>query len=296
MLAANRRKIDVGDTVYYVLVYLFIIVVCIVMLYPFIYIISVSISDTGAVSRNEVLLWPKGFNLSAYEAVLNYKGIMVAYANTIFYTVVGTLLSLTLTTFAAYPLSRKDWKFRNIASFVVAIPLWFGGGMIPFYMVMRDLHLLNSRLGILLYAALSTFYIIIVRTYFESLPKELEESAKIDGASDIRVFFQIVLPLSKPVLAAIGLYYAVGKWNSFFWEMIMLNKESLMPVQVMLVRIIRDSSFDKEMEQALIHNAGVLPITIQYAAIVITALPIIMAYPFLQKYFVKGVMIGAVKS
>ncbi|MGV2643682.1 ABC transporter permease subunit, partial [Clostridium perfringens] len=162
--------------------------------------------------------------------------------------------------------------------------------------VMRDLHLLNSRMGILLYAAISTFYIIIVRTYFESLPKEIEESAKIDGASDIRIFLQMALPLSKPVLAAIGLYYAVGKWNSFFWELILLSKEQFMPVQVLLVRIIRDSSFDKEMEKALVQSSGVLPITIQYAAIVITALPIIMAYPFLQKYFVKGGMIGAVKS
>lgn len=291
-----KRRIDVSDAVYFTLVYLFIIVTCIVMLYPFIYIISVSISSTDSVMRNEVFLWPEGFNLSAYKTVFNYKGIMIAYGNTIFYTVVGTLLSLILTTLAAYPLSRKNWKMRNFAAIFIAVPLWFGGGMIPFYMMMRDLHLLNSRLGILLYAAISTFYIIIVRTYFESLPKEVEESAKIDGASDARVFLQIALPLSKPVLAAIGLYYAVGKWNSFFWEMILLTKQSLLPVQVMLVRIIRDSSFDKEMEQALVQNAGVLPITIQYAAIVITALPIIMAYPFLQKYFVKGVMIGAIKS
>nr|WP_251035994.1 carbohydrate ABC transporter permease [Paenibacillus sp. ISL-20] len=222
--------------------------------------------------------------------------MIVAYGNTIYYTVVGTFLSLLLTTLAAYPLSRKNWKLRNFAAIFLAIPLWFGGGMIPFYMVMRDLHLLNSRMGILLYAAISTFYIIIVRTYFESLPKEIEESAKIDGASDIRIFLQMALPLSKPVLAAIGLYYAVGKWNSFFWELILLSKEKFMPVQVLLVRIIRDSSFDKEMEKALVQSSGVLPITIQYAAIVVTALPIIMAYPFLQKYFVKGVMIGAVKS
>ncbi|KKO51060.1 carbohydrate ABC transporter permease [Paenibacillus sp. DMB20] len=292
----TKKRVDAGDALYFAFIYLFIIVTCIVMLYPFIYIISVSISDTDSVMRNEVLLWPKGINLSAYETVLNYKGMIMAYGNTIFYTVAGTFLSLLLTTLAAYPLSRKNWKLRNFAAIFLAIPLWFGGGMIPFYMVMRDLHLLNSRMGILLYAAISTFYIIIVRTYFESLPKEIEESAKIDGASDIRIFLQMALPLSKPVLAAIGLYYAVGKWNSFFWELILLSKEQLMPVQVLLVRIIRDSSFDKELEKALVQSSGVLPITIQYAAIVITALPIIMAYPFLQKYFVKGVMIGAVKS
>jgi putative aldouronate transport system permease protein len=289
-------RINWGDFLFNFVIYSVLIIVCIVTLYPFLYVFSLSISEIGSVSRNEVYLLPKGFNLAAYSTVISYKGIWTAYANTIFYTVAGTLISLLLTVLGAYPLARKDWKFRNTATVFLAITLWFGGGMIPFYLVMKDLHLLNTRLAILLYAALSTFYIIIVRTYFESLPRELEESAKIDGASDIRILFQIVLPLSKPVLAAIGLYYAIGKWNSFFWEMILLNKESLLPVQALLVRIIRDSSFDNELEKALSHNVEVLPLTIQYAAIMITSLPIILAYPFLQKYFVKGVMIGAIKS
>ncbi|MCR8641318.1 carbohydrate ABC transporter permease [Paenibacillus sp. N1-5-1-14] len=295
-MTKTLKKLGNGDTWFSLLVYVIIISMCVVTLYPFLYIISVSISQTDSVTRNEVLLFPKGFNLAAYETVLSYKGIMIAYANTIFYTVVGTLFSLMLTVLAAYPLSRKDWKLRHFASIFIIITLWFGGGMIPFYLVIKELHLLNTRASIILYAAISTFYIIIVRSYFESLPKEMEESAKMDGASDIRIFFQIVLPLSKPVLAAIGLYYAIGKWNSFFWEMILLNKEDLLPVQALLVRIIREGSFDKEMERALVQHASVLPITIQYAAIIITSLPIIALYPFLQKYFVKGVMIGAVKS
>ncbi|UKS25697.1 carbohydrate ABC transporter permease [Paenibacillus sp. HWE-109] len=292
----EKRKLDSGDLLFSTIIYVLIILICVVTVYPFIYVISLSISNTSNVMHNDVLLLPKGFNLAAYKAVLSYNGIFVAYANTLFYTIFGTLLSLLLTAFAAYPLSRKEWKFRNVATIFLAITLWFGGGMIPFYLMMKDMHLLNSRLGVLLYAAISTFYIIVMRTYFSSLPKELDESAKIDGASDIRIFFQIVIPLSKPVLAAIGLYYAIDKWNSFFWEMILLNKDSMLPVQALLVRIIRDSSFDKEMQTALTHNVEVLPITIQYAAIIVTSLPIILAYPFLQKYFVKGVMIGAIKS
>ncbi|MCP1308045.1 carbohydrate ABC transporter permease [Paenibacillus tyrfis] len=291
-----KSRVEAGDRLFSLIVYAFIILVCIVTLYPFIYVVSLSVSNIGSVMRNEVLLLPKGLNWAAYQTVLTYKGIFVAYGNTLFYTVCGTLLSLGLTTTAAYPLTRKDWKFRGIATGFLAITLWFGGGMIPFYLVMKNLHLLDSRVGVLLYAAVSTFYIIIVRSYFDSIPKELLESAKIDGANDLRIFAGIVLPLSKPVLAAIGLYYAIGKWNSFFWEMILLNRESLLPVQALLVRIIRDSSFDKEMQLALTSDSGVLPITIQYAAVVVTSAPIIFIYPFLQRHFVKGVMIGAIKS
>ncbi|GFZ82766.1 sugar ABC transporter permease [Paenibacillus marchantiophytorum] len=291
-----NSKVDISDRFFSLAIYACIVLICIVTLYPFVYVISLSISNIGSVMRNEVLLFPKGLNLAAYKTVLTYKGIFIAYGNTLFYTVGGTLLSLLLTTTAAYPLTRKDWKFRGIATAFLAVTLWFGGGMIPFYLVMKNLHLLDSRIGILLYAAVSTFYIIIVRTYFDSIPNELVESAKIDGANDLRIFAGIILPLSKPVLAAIGLYYAISKWNSFFWEMILLNRDSLLPVQALLVRIIRDSSFDKEMQLAITSDTGVLPITIQYAAIVITSAPIILIYPFLQKHFVKGVMIGAIKS
>lgn len=270
--------------------------VCIITLYPFIYVVSVSVSQTSSVIANEITLLPRGFNLAAYETVFNYRGIWVAYANTLFYTGAGTAISLLLTTFAAYPLSRKDWKFRPAATLLVAITMWFGGGMIPFYLVVKDLGLLNTRVIILIYAALSAFLIFIMRTYFDSLPKELEESARIDGASDMRLLFQIILPLSKPVLAVVGLYYAVGKWNAYLWEMIFLHRDDYLPLQVLLVRIVKDQSFGSEIERAITQGVDVVPITIQYAAIVVAIVPILMVYPFLQKYFVKGVMIGAIKS
>jgi len=285
-----------GSFIYDFVVYAVVVLVCIITLYPFIYVLSVSVSEPNSVLKNEVMLLPKGFNLSSYATVLKYDGIWVAYFNTLFYTVVGTSISLIMTALAAYPLSRKDWKFRNAGTIFLAITLWFGGGMIPFFLVFRNLNLLDTRLSVLLYAAISTFYIIVMRTYFESLPKELEESAKIDGANDLRILWQIVVPLSKPVFAVIGLYYAVAKWNSFFWEMILLKNNALMPLQVMLVRIIRDSVFGQEIQRVMTQGEKVIPITIQYSAIVITVLPIIMVYPFLQRYFVKGVMIGAIKS
>ncbi|MFD0958398.1 carbohydrate ABC transporter permease [Paenibacillus chungangensis] len=295
-LAYKRDKRDWSDIFFLCLVYGFILFVCFVTIYPFYYIIVVSLSETGAVMKNEVFLWPAGFNLAAYTTVLSYEGIAMAYLNTIIYTVVGTIISLLFTALAAYPLSCKEWKLRGPATIFLAITLWFSGGLIPFYLVIRNMGLLDSRIGILLYGAISTFYIIIMRTYFSSLPAELKESAKMDGASEMRILFQIVVPLSKPVFAALGLYYAIGKWNSFFWESIFLSDERLMPMQVLLMRIIRNSAFDKELKQALLLDSSVLPLTIQYAAIIITSLPIIFIYPYLQKHFVKGVMIGAIKS
>jgi len=277
-------------------VYTFISLVCIVTLYPFLYVFFVSVSDTASVTANEVTIWPKGFNLAAYETVFKYKGIWQAYANTVFYTAAGTVISLLLTTFAAYPLSRRDWKFRHAGTVIVAVTMWFGGGMIPFYLVVNDLGLLDTRLIILIYAALSAFLIFIMRTYFDSLPKELEESARIDGASDMLLLFRIVLPLSKPVMAVVGLYYGVAKWNSYLWEMILLQKDSYLPLQVLLVRIVKDNSFGTEIERAITQGIDIVPTTIQYATIMVAIVPILLVYPFLQKYFVKGVMIGAIKS
>jgi putative aldouronate transport system permease protein len=291
-----RIRRSSGEVFFDLIVYAVISCVCLCTLYPFLYILAISLSEVKYVTLNEVFLLPKGLNFAAYEIVIQYKGIWQAYTNTLFYTAAGTLVSLTLTSLAAYPLSRKDWKLRKAATLMIALTLWFSGGIIPFYLVFKELNLLDTRASILLYSAVSAYLIIIMRSYIESLPKELEDSAKIDGANDIRIFTQIILPLSKPVLAVIGLYYAVAKWNSFFWERIFLSDINLMPLQVLLVRMIRDNTFSAEIQKSLMNRQEVMPITIQYAAIIVTVLPIIMVYPFLQKHFVKGVMIGAIKS
>jgi putative aldouronate transport system permease protein len=246
--------------------------------------------------KNEVFLIPKDFTVKAYTVVLQYKGIWLSYLNTIFYTLFGTLLSLALTILAAYPLSKQRWAPKKVMSLFIVFTMWFGGGMIPFFLVMRSLHLVDNRLGILLYPAISAFYVIIFRTHFQSLPVSLEESAKLEGANDLIILAKIMVPLSKPIMAAIALYYAVGRWNSYFWEMLLLSDDKKLPVQVLLQRIIIASELGQDIAKALTRGEASIPTTIKFAAIVITTVPIILIYPFLQKYFVSGALVGGVKE
>ncbi len=285
-----------GEKTYVAICYLIILIMCVLTLYPFIYLVSASFSSATSVMKNEVFLFPKHFTLRAYQVVFKYKGIWVAYLNTVFYTVAGTILSLTLSIFAAYPMSKTRWALKKPMGLFVTFTMWFGGGMIPFYLTMKNLNLLDSRLGVLLYPAISAFYVIIFRTHFESLPLALEESAKIEGANDFQILVRIMLPLSKPILAAIALYYAIDRWNSYFWEMLLLNDDMKVPVQVLLQRIIINSQLGQDIAKALSPGEATIPNTIKYAAIMITTLPIITIYPFLQKYFVSGALVGSVKE
>jgi putative aldouronate transport system permease protein len=291
-----KQKKGVGEIVFVSLCYIIILYVCAVTLYPFVYLIAASFSSPTSVMKNEVIFFPKGFTLKAYEVVMQYNGIWFSYLNTIFYTLVGTLLSLGLTILAAYPLSKIRWAPKKIMSLFVVFTMWFSGGMIPFYLVMRNLGLINSRLGILLYPAISAFYVIIFRTHFQSLPVSLEESAKLEGANDMQILIKIIIPLSKPIMAAVALYYAVGRWNSYFWEMILLSDDKKVPVQVLLQRIIISSQLGQDIAKSLSPGEASIPITIKFATIVVTTLPIIMIYPFLQKYFVSGALVGGVKE
>lgn len=291
-----RSKMGFGEIAFTCICYLIVIFVCVVTLYPFIYIISASLSSATSVMKNEVVLFPVEFTTRAYSVVMEYKGIWTAYLNTIFYTFFGTLLSLALTILAAYPLSKERWVPRKAMTLFVVFTMWFGGGMIPFYLVMRALHLLDTRLGILLYPAISAFYVIIFRTHFQSLPNSLEESAKIEGANDAQILLKIILPISKPIMAAIALYYAVGRWNSYFWEMLLLSSNDKFPVQVLLQRIVISSQLGQDIAKALTRGEASIPTTIKFAAIIITTAPIILIYPFLQKYFIKGALIGSVKE
>lgn len=291
-----KQKMGFSEIVFVSICYIIIIFVCVVTLYPFCYLISASFSSATSVMKNEVVLFPKEFTTKAYRVVMEYKGIWLSYLNTIFYTLFGTLLSLTLTILAAYPLSKARWAPRKAMSLFIVFTMWFGGGMIPFYLVMRGLNLLDSRLGILLYPAISAFYVIIFRTHFQSLPASLEESAKLEGANDAQILMRIIIPLSKPIMAAVALYYAVGRWNSYFWEMLLLSSNEKFPVQVLLQRIIISSQLGQDIAKALTRGEASIPITIKFAAIVITTVPIILIYPFLQKYFVNGALVGSVKE
>jgi putative aldouronate transport system permease protein len=291
-----KQKMGAGEIAFVSACYIIIIFVCIVTLYPFIYLVAASLSSATSVMKNEVFLIPKGFTLRAYNVVLQYKGIWLSYLNTVFYTFAGTLLSLALTILAAYPLSKNRWAPKKIMSLFIVFTMWFGGGMIPFFLVMRSLNLVDNRLGILLYPAISAFYVIIFRTHFQSLPLSLEESATLEGANDLQILVKIMLPLSKPIMAAVALYYAVGRWNSYFWEMLLLSDDKKVPVQVLLQRIIIASELGQDIAKALTRGEASIPTTIKFAAIIITTLPIILIYPFLQKYFVSGALVGSVKE
>ncbi len=291
-----KYRMKFGEFMYVAVCYGIIVFVCIVTLYPFMYLLSASLSSATSVMRNDIVLLPKEFTLRAYEVVIKYKGIWLAYLNTIFYTVAGTAISVVLSVLAAYPLSKKRWALHRPMGLFVVFTLWFSGGMIPFFLVMHDLGLTDSRLGILLYPAVNAMYVIIMRTHFESLPVSLEESAKLEGANDLQILRKIMVPLSKPVMAAIGLYYAISRWNSFFWESILLTDDSRVPVQVLLRRIILSSQLGQDIASALSRGEASIPVTIKYASIIITTLPIIVLYPFFQRYFVSGALVGGVKE
>ena len=283
-----------GENVFNVINIIALTMISVVMLYPFLYVVGASLSDPDEVAAGAVWLMPKGITLSSYLEVLNYKGIWMAYGNTLFYVVAGTLISMVVTMCGAYPLSKRRLRGGGIITFLVAFTMWFNAGMIPTYLNLKDLHLLNSRIGILVFGCVSAFYVFIMRTYFASIPDSLEESARIDGANDWRIMVQIYLPLSIPCIATLTLYYIVDRWNGYFWAMILLKDESKIPLQVLLNKLIVQSGLSGETDMTT--DSTFNQQTLVYTTIVVSVLPVLCAYPFLQKYFVKGVMVGAIKG
>lgn len=265
-------------------------------LYPFVYVVSASISMPHNVVTGKVLLYPIGFTLDAYKEVLGNPDIWMAYGNTIFYTIVGTAVCMTLTILGAYSLSKKRLRGRKIFTIFVTLTLWFDAGMIPFYLTLRNLGLLNTRTGIIIAFACNAFKVILLRTNFEAIPEELEESAKVDGGTDLQILTRIYLPLAKPALATVALFYAIEKWNGYFWSMIVLTDKNKMPLQVLLKKMIVENSLQSEYAAALDFNSTLSAETITYATIIVSIIPIVMVYPYIQKYFVKGMMVGAVKG
>ncbi|MCL2478926.1 MAG: carbohydrate ABC transporter permease [Treponema sp.] len=284
-----------GDIVFSVVTNIFVFLVVVITLYPFVFIASSSISDPGAVTRMEVWLFPKGFNISSYERVFKDDQLWVTYRNTLWYVLVGTAISLVMTTLLAYPLSRRKFYGRRFIMIAITFTMFFSGGMIPIFILIRSLHMINTRWALVIPSAISTYNLIITRTFFEGIPESMHEMATIDGAGELRIFFQMFLPLSMPILATLVLFYAVGQWNSYFNAMLYLSKENLYPLQIFLRKILlmyeaNDLVLDIQIDRNDISR------TIRYATIMISTLPIICVYPFVQKYFVKGVMIGAIKG
>ena len=275
--------------------YLFLTLVGFLTLYPLWYILVVSLSSAQYINLGQVSFFPKGFNIDAYKIVFANEKIWRSYANTITYTVVGTFINVVMTALCAYPLSRKDFFGRKPLTIFVTVTMFVSGGMIPLYLVVMNLGLINSIWAIVLPPAISTYNMIVMRSSFEAIPHSLTESAYLDGANDIQILKDIVIPLSKPILATMTLFYAVAHWNSFFPAMLYLNEQSKYPVQVLMRDIVIAGDMTSDSGDVS-SSINILATNYKYAVIIISVIPILVVYPLLQKHFTKGVMLGAVKG
>jgi len=296
MKKIKRSKSDLTFDIFNTL---FLSVILIVVIYPLIYIVSASISDPAKVTSGEVWLWPMGINFKGYTAVIQYRPVMTGYANSFFYATVGTFFNVFMTLICAYPLSRKEFYGRNVLIFLITFTMMFSGGLIPTYLLVRSLGMVNTRWALIVPGAIGVWNLIITRIFMQtSIPGELYDSAEIDGAGDFRTFLTIVLPLARPVIAVITLYYAVDHWNSYFNALIYLNKQNLFPLQIPLRNILILNSMDMSMladVEEMVRRQQLVEL-LKYSLIVVASLPVMLLYPFVQKHFVKGLLIGSVKG
>ncbi|QUL55866.1 carbohydrate ABC transporter permease [Paenibacillus tritici] len=265
-------------------------------LYPFVHMLAVSLSSDSNVIQNTVSIWPKGINLDMYKVVLEDSKIWAAYKNTIVYTFTGTLISLLITSTGAYALSRSDMALRKSLTMLIVVTMFFSGGMIPTFLVVRSLNLVDTVWGMVLPGAVSTWNLILMRTFFAGIPKELEESGRMDGLNDIGIFARIIVPLSKASFATIALFYAVSMWNNFLGPLLYLRSSELFPLQVLLRNMVLAGTSSSGDVTGIGGDNQIVEESLKYATIMVSTLPILAVYPFIQKYFVQGAMIGAVKG
>jgi putative aldouronate transport system permease protein len=287
--SVGTRIFDYGNAV--------ILIVCaLITLFPFIYILATSLAPLQQVLRGGLILWPEQFTWDAYQTIFSSRYFVGSLWITFVVTLVGTFVNLLLTSFMAYPLAKKRLRGRIVILFLVLFTILFSGGIIPTYMIVKSVGLINSIWSLILPGAISAFNLIIMKNFFQSIPEELEDAARIDGCRNLGVLFRIALPLSMPALATFTLFYAVGHWNSFFSAVLYINKSNLWPIQVVLRQMIIEGS-NQEFKDAFdsLHTQ-VVPATIKMAAIMVATVPILFVYPFLQNHFAKGVLLGSVKG
>jgi len=292
------KKVGFADRLFDILNYTIMIIVLVATIYPVIIMLSSSFSSAESLMAGKVKFLPVDFTVEGYKAVFKNESIWTGLKNSFFYMIVGTSVNMILTILAAYPLSREDFKPRGAIALIFAFTMWFSGGLIPTYLLVRDLDLLNNRLAMIIPTALNVWNMIIIRTYFQSsIGKEMYEAARIDGCSDYGYLWKIAVPLSKPAIAVVTLYYAVAHWNVFTQAYIYLQKPDLFPIQVVLRDILLMSQ-TQEMAGDVTSgtNARLLSELLKYAVVIIASLPLVILYPFVQKYFVKGIMVGGVKG
>lgn len=286
------------DRIFLVGVYVLLLVFLGVVLLPLAYIVASSFSSPEAVSSGRVWLWPVDFSLRGYEVALSNPQVLRGYANSLFYTFFGTLISVTLTVALAFPLSRKDFYGRNVLMTLILFTMLFTGGLIPTYLVVQDLGMLDTRWALIVPQAIGVWQVIIARTYFSSaIPEELAEAAQLDGCSDLRFLWSVVLPLAKPLIAVIALMYAIVQWNSYFDALIYLKNPDLFPLQLVLRNIlILNTTTAGSMEASAMLERQQLADLLKFSLIVVSSLPVLLIYPFVARYFTKGIMLGAVKG
>ncbi|ETT49832.1 carbohydrate ABC transporter permease [Paenibacillus sp. FSL R7-0204] len=294
-----------GDKLFLISTYIYLCLALVVVLYPLIYILSASISSPQDVNSGAMWLFPKNVTLDGYKLVFENPKIWNGYLNTIIYTAVGTLLNLAVTLPAAYALSRSDFVGRQLFMGLILFTMFFSGGLVPTYLLVKNLGLINSMGALILPVAASVWNIVVARTFFQStIPKELQEAAHIDGCTNLKLFIRIILPLSAPIVAVMALFYGVGHWNSYFPSLIYLNDEAKYPLQMVLRQILVLQEMSAETTGAAINGEVAMAMNnkaetaslVKYGVIVVSTLPIVAVYPFLQRYFVQGVMIGSVKG
>ena len=295
----NKVKLSLDDKLYYGITYVFLFLFLLLILYPLIFIVSASFSSAQAVTSGRVLLWPVDPGLEGYKAVFKHPSIWNSYKNAFVYTVAGTGMNLIFTMVAAYPLSRPDMPHKGLIMFLFTFTMMFNGGMIPDYILLKDLKMIDTMWALVIPGAINVFNLNIARTFLMSgIPVALLEASQIDGCSDARYFFSMVLPLAKPVMAVITLYYAVGHWNNYFNAFLYLNSPEKFPLQLILREILVANSMDTSMvvDTALAEQQQGLADLLKYSLIIVSSAPVLIMYPFVKKFFVKGVMIGSIKG
>ncbi|UVI30994.1 carbohydrate ABC transporter permease [Paenibacillus spongiae] len=292
-----RIRESFGDRLFLTVVYILLTAVLLIVLYPLVYIFSSSLSSPAAVSSGRVWLLPIDFSLVGYKAVLNNAQVLTGYGNSLFYVIAGTLISVTLTVILAYPLSRRSFFGRNALMIFIVFTMLFSGGLIPMYLVVKQLGMIDTRWALLIPQAIWVWQVIITRTFFQvNIPDELVEASEMDGCSDLRFLWSIVVPLSKPIIAVLVLMYAVGQWNAYFDALIYLKSQALHPLQLVLRNILILNTATGNMEASEMVKRQQMADLMKYSLIVVASLPVLIIYPFVQRYFVQGMLIGSVKG
>lgn len=292
-----KPRVPIREQIFDVANTLLMLILVVITLYPFLYVLFASFSNPAdLIQHRGLLLAPVGFSLESYKLVFENPMISIGYLNTLIYVIGGTALNLVMTSFAAYALSRRGVKLIGPVMFGIVFTMFFSGGLIPTYLNMKNLGLLDNRWAMILPSAISTWNLLVMRTSFASIPMALEESARIDGANDFKILFRIFIPVSLPIMAVMTLFYGVGHWNSYMDALIYLRTRDLYPLQLVLQEILITNSTDSMMSTVADVDKGLITETIKYATIIVATVPILLLYPFLQRYFVKGVMLGSIKE